>query len=133
MKNKLTSIKTLPLLAVFATGLVLSPTLAMADDDDRGHSKHRYSQENHQARGYANKHGNRHGERHNGSRHYNKHYGHRDGYAHNKHYYRRDDHRGHRHSTYIVNDYYDNDYYLLDPLRFMIGLHTNNVDIIFRD
>jgi hypothetical protein len=33
-----------------------------------------------------------------------------------------------------VNDHYYSDYsYGLDPLRFMIGLHTNNFDIIFRD
>ena len=151
MINK-TTLKNLPLLTILAAGLVLSPTITMAGYGDRNHVKEKYSHDDRQShsKGHkrSNKHSNKHyykshGKSHKGkhgysSKHrYNKGYGH-----HNEHtYYKRDHHnrrhdrhRVHNHASYIVNDHhYSDSFYALDPLRFMIGLHTDNFDITFRD
>lgn len=133
--NKELLLKSLPLLSLFAMSLVLSPGVAMADRDDRGHSREKYSHGEHRS------HGNKPDYRSRG-KHHKSHdrYGsvrnhdrsnHHD-YAHQKH--RHDGRRHGSHTTYIVNDhYYADDYYHRDRRRFMIGLHTDNVDIIFRD
>jgi len=150
-----TPLKTLPLLAVLAVGLVLSPTLSMAGNGDRGHHKEKYSHDigkshskghnkvQHRSNKHSVKtHGKSHKDNHShrserhyskGHGHYNKHAyykrgHHKHGYDHHKHY------RGHSHTHYIVNDhYYSDGLFDLDNLRFMIGLHTNNLDITFRD
>ena len=141
MNNK-TRLKNLPLLTLFAASLVLSPAIAMADQGDRGHSKSKYSQDERRSHGkshnrsdkHSNKHNYRsHGKSHKGhnkqnsTRSYDRGYGHHNKHA---HYKRRNDH----HTTYVVNDHHYSDHlYGLDHLRFMIGLHTNNFDIILRD
>ena len=145
--KSLNSLKTLPLIAALAIGLALWPTLSMADKGDRGGHKNKYSQDNRQSHSKGDKHRNSHSNKghyksrdnshksnhgYSSKHRYNKGHGH-----HNDHvYYKRKHHAGHRdhHTTYIVNDHHYSDYsYGLDPLRFMIGLHTDNVDIIFRD
>ena len=149
--KSLTSLKTLPLISVLAIGLALSPTLSMADNGDRGRHKTQYSFDGGQSHSKGHKrsnthsnkrhyksHGKSHESKHGyrSKHHYNKGHGHHNDHAHYKrdrHNHRYDNHRG-QHTTYIVNDHHYSDYsYGLDPLRFMIGLHTNNFDIIFRD
>jgi hypothetical protein len=144
MINKNT-LKNLPLLALLTAGLVLSPTMVMAGHGDNSHSKGQYSRNDRQSHSKGHKqnvkkHYKSHGKSHKGNygisskRHYSKGYGHSNDYKRGHYNYRHDHHRDQHHTTYIVNDHHYDDYsYGLDPLRFMIGLHTNNVDIIFRD
>ena len=131
MINK-TALKNLPLISLLAAGLFLSPAMAMADKGDRGNFKRHDSHENRHSQSNSQKHSNKHHNKHS----YNKGYGHHNNQVHYKrdhHKHRYDKHRSH-HTTYIVNDHHYSDYsYGLDPLRFMIGLHTNNFDIVFRD
>lgn len=148
--NIITTLKTLPLLAVVTVGLVLSPTLSMAGNGDHGQHKAKYSHDagkshskNHNKGKYrGNKHSYKtHGQSHKGKhsrrseRHSSKGHGHHrkhDYYkrGHNDHY----DHRGHSHTNYIVNDHYYPDNIIgLDHLRFMIGLHNDILDITFRN
>ena len=148
--KSLTSLKTLPLISVLAIGLVLSPTLSMADNGDRGRHKTQYSdsgQSHSKGHKRSNKHSNKahyksHGKshkenyRHSSKHHYTKGRGHHNAHANYKRGFNNhhDHHRGDHHTSYVVNDHHYSDYsYGLDPLRFMIGLHTNNFDIIFRD
>lgn len=146
MNNK-TILKNLPLLTIFTASLVLSPAIAMAEHGDRSHSKDKYSHDDRRAQGkshnrsekYRNKHNYRsHGKKHKGNnRHsssyrYDKGRGHHNDYAHYKRGH--GNHRHDHHTTYVVNDnHYSGHLYGLDRLRFMIGLHTNNFDITFRD
>ncbi len=153
--KSLTSLKTLPLIGVLAIGLVLSPTLSMADNGDRGRHKTQYSHDGGQShsKGHkrSNKHSNKahyksHGKSHKGDYghsskhrytkghgHYNDHANYKRGFN-NHRYDHHDNHRGHHHTTYVVNDHHYSDYsYGLDHPGLMIGLHTNNFDIIFRD
>jgi hypothetical protein len=149
MKMKsLHSLKTLPLIAALAIGLALLPTLSMADNGDRGGHKKQYSHDDRQSHSKGHKSSNTHSNKGHYKSHDNSHksknrysskyrnkkgYGHDNSHAHYKPVYH-DRHRAHHHTTYVVNDRHYSDYsYGLDPLRFMIGLHTNNVDIIFRD
>ncbi len=151
MINK-TTLKSLPLLTLLAAGLILSPAMAMAGHADRGHSKGQYSQDDRQShsKGHkrSNKHTNKanyksHGKSHKGNygqnskHHYTKGHGHYNDHAHYKrgvNNHRYDHHRGNHHTSYVVNDNHYSDYpYGLDHLGLMIGLHTNNFDIIFRD
>lgn len=153
--KSLTSLKTLPLISALAIGLVLSPTLSMADNGDRGRHKTQYSHDGGQSHSKGHKgsntqsnkrhyksHGKSHKSNHGHSskHHYAKGHGHHNDHAHykrgiNKYRYdHQNSHRGHHHTSYVVNDQHYSDYsYGLDHLGFMIGLHTNNVDIIFRD
>ena len=39
-------------------------------------------------------------------------------------------HHGHRHTDYVVVHDHHDDY---DPFRLMLGLHFDNIDIIYRD
>ena len=143
--KSLNNLKTLPLIGALAISLALWPTLSMADKGDRGGHKNKYSHDDRQSHSKGrNSHNNKRHYKSRGNSHksnhgysskhrYNKGYGAHKNHAH----YKRDHHGGHRahnHTTYVVNDRHYSDYsYGLDPLRFMIGLHTNNVDIIFRD
>jgi hypothetical protein len=149
------TLKTLPLIGALAVGMVLAPTVSMAGDDDRGRGKDRVYQKHdggkghqrdaarshrrdkvHYDRGHNHRRGSvasswaRHqkhgGHKHVHSSHYkpgHKHYGHKHhGHKHYGH--------GHKHTDYvIVHDHY-HDY---DPFRLMLGLHFDNIDIIYRD
>ncbi len=146
MNNKIT-LKYLPL-TLLVTGLALAPTVTMADKGDSRHYKSQYSQADsrshskqrkHTGKQHQNSHRKNHRDhsRHNSKHQYNKWQSRRNDHAHNKHgnhNHRYNNHRGHSHTTYVVNDRHYNDHlYGLNQLRFMIGLHTDNFDITFRD
>lgn len=149
------SFKKLPVIAAVLMALAVFPGASMADKGDRhgdrgGHDKHyshdrkkshdkgHYRVDKHagkshhydrHSRGYDKHH--KHGKRWKG-----KHHGHHKAHAHNKHKHRGHGHRhghGHEH-TYVVNDYGHRPHYVgFDDLRFMIGLHNPNLDIVFRN
>jgi len=143
MKN-ITSLKALPIIAALTVGFALTPITAMAGNGERGHHKSEYSRSSgkHHDKGHyrRDKHANRsHGSHQSRSigRHYNKH---RDNHYTGHHDYRRYNYghhyprRGHNTTHYVVNDYGHRGHYSgFDQLRFMIGLHTDNVDISFHD
>ncbi len=142
MNNKITLNK-LPLLGLLITGLALSPGLALADKNDKAHNKGARSHSS--AQSHIKQHKNNYkrqgkgSNRHNSS-HNSKKHGHRNDHNHyphavNKHrQHDHGNHNGHRRTTYIVNDHHHSGHiYGLDRLRVMIGLHTDNFDIIFRD
>lgn len=141
----LSALKTLPLIGLLATGLALAPMAATAGDDDRGRGKDRVYQKYDGGKGhyrdghrshrrdhgqYKRGHGHSKGHKHGIVRQaYSKHrkHGHKHhGYAHHTHGHK---HQGHRHvDTVVVHDYHD-----YDPFRLMLGLHFDNIDIIYRD
>lgn len=139
--NMKTHLKALPVMAALTIGLAFAPTASMADDDDRGRG-HSYSHDGGKhdkgklrakryERGDKHRYDKKHRKHHKHRGHY---YGHRHGHKH-KHY--RHDHHGHR-PAYVVNNYGHDHYYRdrfidLSDLRFMIGVHTGNFDLIFRD
>ncbi len=156
--NNITVLKKLPLLTVLAASLVLSPAIVMAGNDNRGHFKEQYSKRDNRSQNnqyssrihrdshsykLRDKHRDKqsyrsHGKdysgqkRHSSRNRYDREHGHHKSYSHYKQ--RHDARRHNHHATYVVNEHHYNDgYYALDPLRFMIGLHTNNFDITFRD
>jgi hypothetical protein len=159
MKMKtLSTLKTLPLIGLLAMGLTLAPVVSTADDGDRGRGKDRVYQKHDGGKGHYRDAGKSH-RRDKG--HYER--GHKKGYAqgHNKahkkahkkghkyvqshnrgHGYKHHKHHGHTHNVYrphhhghghvdhvIVHDYYSS----YDPFRLMLGLHLDNIDIIYRD
>lgn len=145
-------LKTIPLIAMLALGTVFAPMSAMAGSGDRGHHKAEQSKNvgKHHSRGHYRSEKHAYKEpRHNSHRRnvdrnhkrkLNHEYGTRYGRHHNKHvrhYPRYDhhyDHRSHGTTHYVINDYHHRDRYVdYDHLGFMIGLHTNNFDITFRD
>lgn len=146
--NSRIQLKTVPLITVLALGLAFAPLSAMAGNGNRGHQKSEHSnssgkhhnkgqyrsekhtyrepRHNNHKRSLGRKLNHDHGTRY--SSHHNR--------GHDKHvrHYPRYDHRGHGTTHYVVNDYYPRDHYVdFDHLGFMIGLHTNNFDIMFRD
>lgn len=148
MKNAL---KTVILSGALSAALAIPPTLVMADSHDDGrrhqnyssatdkqHNKDRYRGSKHADKthdGKGHKFDYRHSTIHRHSKAYARPYKHVD-YNHGHHKYRYNhDHKGHghNHARYVVNEYYYDDHYDLDHLRFMIGLHTHNLDIILRE
>lgn len=95
-----------------------------------GHNRHGYND-------YAHNHGHKyafnkshkkhHKHRRHGhnSHHRHPHYGHRHGHSHGQH--------NHYQSNVIVRPQRHTPYLNLNDVRFMFGLHTDNVDLIFRD
>ena len=139
------TLKTLPLIGLLAIGLALVPATAMAGNGDRDHKQYSKKSGQHYDKGRYRS--DKHASRSRGKGHMGKHVKYRSSAGHPKHYYkghqkhnrhyaRHDhhyDHRGHD-RYYVVNDYYPRDRFIgLDHLGFMIGLHTNNLDITFRD
>ena len=140
----LSILNTLPLAGILAMSLSLAPAVTLADDDrgrGRDHvykkhdgGKHHYREHRRASRDHgAHKRGYHKGHKHGHKHHSHKHHGHkhhRHGHSHRGHSHR--DH-GHRHvDRVIVHNYYDdwNDY---DRFRLMLGLHFDNVDLIYRD
>lgn len=140
--NRMTLI---PVIAALAASLALAPATSMARDKDhreysgevRDHAK-RHSDDGvrvgkyreHRGKGhkYTRGHGHHHEKKHRKQGH---HYGHRHGHDHHGHAH----HRGYRdEKVYVIHGpsrhrhYHGN-----DSLRFMIGLHTGNFDLILRD
>ena len=145
----LSTLKTLPLIGLLAMGLALAPMVSMADDDNRGRGKDRTYQKHDGGKGHYRNSGKSHS-RDKGQ--YNRGHGQNKGYAkghnkgHNKgrkHVYNYGSghgyaHHGHTHQVYrphthveqvVVHDYHD----VYDPFRLMLGLHLDNIDIIYRD
>jgi len=146
--NTLSTLKTLPLIALLAMGLALSPAISMADNDkrDRGHDRvstrhdggkghHRDGGKSHRrdkghfdrGHGYSKGHKSGHKRVHS----YNKGHGHKH-HGHTHKVYRPHRH-GHGHADHVVvNNHYDHlsEY---DRVRLMLGLHFDNIDIIYRD
>ena len=122
----LSILKALPLVGLLAMGLALVPAVSMADKYDRGHGEDKYQKHDG---------GKSHHESHHDDGHH-KDGGHKNVYVVGYDRYRRYPHRhvhkhhGHRPAdVVVVHDHYD-DY---DPLRLMLGLHFDNIDIIYRD
>ena len=144
----LTMLKTLPLIGLLGLGLAFTPMTSMAGDDDRGRGKDRVYQKHDGGKGkhrvesrshrrdkghYVRDHGHKKGfakgyrkaQKHAYSGHHRK--GHKH-HGHKQHVHAYRDH-GHRHvDTVVVHDRYD-----YDPFRLMLGLHFDNIDIIYRD
>lgn len=155
MKNIINSrihLKTVPLITVLALGMAFAPMSSMAGNGDRGHNKsgHSNSSGKHHNKGQyrSEKHAYReprhnnhkrslgHKLNHDNGTRYDSHHnrGHDKHVRHYPKYDRHYDHRGHGTTHYVINDYQHRDHYDdYDHLRFMIGLHTNNFDITFRD
>jgi len=149
-------LQAVPVIAMLVLGVALAPMSAMASNGDRGqhkaersknvgkhHDRSNYRSEKHAYREPRHNSHRRNVDR-NHKRKLNHGYGTRYGSHHNhghkkhiKHYPRYDhhyDHRGHGTTHYIVNDYHHRNRYVdYDHLGFMIGLHTNNFDVTFRD
>ena len=135
------SLKTLPLLAVLAAGIGSAPSLAIASNHNAETHKSHNTQHKSKNNRYGYQHNNRHARANhrnqnvNHSRkkhHYNKHHkSHR--VVHNYHY------RGHEHNRYCQHptsyrSYVQQPYFLSrNGLRLMLGLHTDNIDIVFHD
>ena len=146
----LSALKTLPLIGLLATGLALAPMVSIADDDDRGRGKDRVYKKYDGGKGHYRdghrSHRRDHGHYKRGHSHskdhkhgivtqaYSKHrkHGHKHhGYAHHTHGHKHygHSHHGHRHvDTVVVHDHRD-----YDPFRLLLGLHFDNIDIIYRD
>lgn len=152
----ISALKALPVASLLIMGIVLSPAIAMADNGDRGRTKSEHSFDSGQSHNVRDRHRdksthkkqqnerhivrkydrNSHG--HNKYRHghvIQKHNG--KPYAkHKKHvYYHYDqhgqNHKPHHHDNYIVHhhEHYD----VFDDVRFKIGIHTGDFDIVYRD
>ena len=125
----LSTLKTLPLVGLLALGLALPPAVSMADDYGRGHGEDKHQKHDGGKSHHASRHDDGHHMDHKGGGHKNVYvvgYDHYRRYPH-KYVYK---HHGHRPADYVVvHDHYD-DY---DPLRLMLGLHFDNIDIIYRD
>jgi len=145
--KRLTTLKTLPLAGVVALGLALMPAVSMADKGDRDNKGH-YSQKSgksykadkrsHNDRGnrygHTKKGHDKHAYNRGGRHHYGNAYGHdKRGHGHGHGHAHSVGHPVHNHTTTVVHDYGHQHYLGLGNLRFMLGLHTDNVDIIFRD
>ena len=132
LKNKLKTAKTLAFASTVVASLILLPSVSMADTGEHGNKHGRYtvSSEKHHHRNNDARHEifakNHHEDRHHRhDQHAGNHYGH--------YKFKRDrDYHHHDHAHYVVNEYYYDDR-PFDYLSFIIGLHTNNMDIILRE
>lgn len=140
----LSTLKTLPLIGLLAMGLALTPVVSMADDDNRGRGKDRVYQKYDGGKGHYRDSARSH-RRDKGA--YNRGHGHKKGFARghykghknvvNNYYSSGHKHHGHKHHGHghkhvdhvIVHDHYSS----YDPFRLMLGLHLDNIDIIYRD
>ena len=158
----LSTLKTLPLIGLLAMGLTLAPAVSLAGDDDRGrdrvyqkhdggkgkyrdHDRSHRRDYGHKKHGQSHKKSHKKSHKHGGNKHvYKSHRKHGDKHAYSSHRkhghkhggYTRHDHghrhvnHGHRHvDTVVVRDHH----YDYDPFRLMLGLHFDNIDIIYRD
>jgi len=168
------ALKALPLTMLVTASLGLSPSLALADNSERGYYKSHKSSETrkHQKNRHDNAdkprhikkqlkrearhgyykpsesylHNKHHRKHHRKSKKHHKHgYGHQhnthrphrhhDGHVYYKHHHG-GKHYNHRHSSHSLADYLSNEqsrrYYLnLSNQKFLFGLHTGNLDIIY--
>ena len=130
------TIKALPVIGLLAMGLALAPAVSMADDDHRGRGKDRVYQKHDGGKGhYRDEH--RSHRRDHGR--FDRGHGHKKGHKHVKNYYSGHGHKhlghkpykhGHGHVDHVIVHDHHYDY---DPFRLLLGLHFDNVDIIYRD
>lgn len=150
--NIISTIKTLPLISLFAISLALSATPSIADNAKHERNKSQYSQDRGKSQNYGHRQNMDKGQRdrqvshvsvtrdhkkrnhkypsgsHHRSAHTDKRH-HKQG----NHVYR-NNHSGHVHRNHVNHDHmYLGQHIGLENLRFMFGLHTGNFDIIFRD
>jgi len=149
----ISTLKTLPVISVLVTGLVLSPGIAMADDSGRNKFKNSHSQsvdkhrnKNQHRRDIRSDHAKKPHRNHRGGNHnythdrrLNQHNNHRHG--HKKHYaqptHHGHDRHQHRHHSpvqgYAVHNSGRRHLLNLRDLRFILGIRTDNVDITLHD
>jgi len=150
--NIIKNLKTLPLLGTLALSILITPGLSAASDKDRGRHNNQYSQ--------YERHTNNHGQQRQHRRHHNdhrqqhahrgrEHHGHnhhyrapvarvfnhssqrRHGHAHgNRHTHR---HGHNAHHTHTSRAYHPRHWLNMNNLRLMLGVHTDNFDLILRD
>ena len=137
MTYKMKAVTKLFMASALGTSLFLSPAISQADAEHRGSKNAHYSvkNSNHHDKGRQIRHAadramQHHGKYHQDNRNVRKHHGHgKYRHDHGKYHH---DHNSYDHTHYVVkHDYYD--HYALDHLKFIIGLHTDNLDIILRD
>lgn len=149
--NIISNIKNLTLISSVALALALSPSLSMAENGKHGKSKSQYTQERggmynkvrsqkYSHERHSNKHTSHSISKHRHEKHGIKHrpavhhaQSHRK-YGHHKRGYHGHNHTyaGHTHSNHVSHGH-RGQFVDLDNMRFMFGLHTGNLDIIFRD
>ena len=149
----------MPLLGVLAVSLTLAPAMSYADDGRR-HQQHNYSKQERKAyknkQAYKQRHAHDRHEHKKLKHHKHKHVDHRQAHSHDwrshighkhghyKHYWKHDhgyrEHKHHVHKPHVqrytreyVNERRLQHYLTTDSLRFMLGLHGDNFDIIIRD
>lgn len=142
--NTIAKLKTLPLLAALLTAITLAPTLSMAGtNNERGeraqHSQQRANPQHAQPREQRNdQHPAQRRDQHRD--HPVNHY--RENRSHQSHGHhparavyrdRNHHHGGHGHPHTVVRNSYRQPIYVSDYPRRMIGLHSDNFHIIFRD
>ena len=129
----LSALKTLPLVGLLSMGLVLAPAISLADKD-RGHGGDKMYQKHDDGKSHHGGHRKSHYD--SGHHKHYKHGGHKHGYVRGHNHYighvhnHGHKHHGHRHTDYVVVHDHHDDY---DPFRLMLGLHFDNIDIIYRD
>lgn len=145
--NIIARFQTWPLLAALVTGFTLAPTISMAGNNNERdrhaqHSQHRGDQRHGRQPEQREQ---RHEQRRDQHRPHVTHYGTNRSHPvhghHPGHVVYRDRHHQHRHGNYarhghrhtIVHNRYRQPIYLPAYPRLMIGLHSDNLDIIFRD
>jgi len=139
--NFIPKLKVIPLTAIIALGLALSPTLSMADNKNHGRQKDQYSHDGGKSHIKAQRNEQHivHGYDKRGKGHVTNNYFGKPHVARSKHVYYanypyRHEHHGHSDVEYIVVDHDHHDHYVdYDDVRFKIGVHTGNFDIVFRD
>ena len=119
-----TTFKKLPLITLLSLGLAGLPLVASANDGDRG--RHGHYQQDHGKSHHRND--RRRDHRDHGDRHsYRK--GYKHGYRNARHHNKRHGHHGRHHNSH--QRYGHGHYY--DHVGFMLGLYSDNLDVIFRD
>lgn len=124
------SVKKLVISAALTTALVAIPGVSMADKADHGNKHGTFTTINSKHHGDGHRISNRDNLNHrdNGRHHQEPRHKHRDRHEHRYGH----DRDWHNHTHYVVNEYYYDDHEL-DRLWFMIGLHTDNVDVILHE
>ena len=123
------SVKKLVISAAIAAALIAIPGVSMANNEDHGHKHETFTTARSKYHGDDHRVSNRHNFQHRDEHHHKEPFHKRR--DHHEHYYGHD-HDRYNHTHYVVNEYYyDEDE--LDRLWFMIGLHTNNMDVILRE
>ena len=150
----LSTLKTLPLVGLMALGVAMAPVVSQADTGKIGHAIEKQSRKHDGGKGQYRDGGKSH---RSGKGHYDRGHGYKSGHnkGHKKHAYTKGHKRGHnyysghsqknyghkhnshkhhghghKHADYVVvHDHYS-DY---DPFRLMLGLHLDNIELIYRD